>query len=178
MPNLRTDFAHIQGLLAKEKAFKGFPRLQRDLLSMLSWGLSPHCSGDFLWTFLSHRLALLEVSATNGNYRAKTSLTNFPGYFPRLFLSHFEPKTSHNAMFWGPNTLAFWGHRAPTIWANKEEVFQWTSESYWPHFCQPPSRGTFKQCWVIGTPKGGYNNGAVDKGKHKSERRQMLTTWC
>ena len=37
-----------------------------------------------------------------------------------MFLSHFEPKTSHNARFWGPNTLVFWGHRAPTIWANKK----------------------------------------------------------
>ena len=41
------------------------------------------------------------------NYRAKTSLTNFPECFPHLFLSHFEPKTSHNARFWGPNTLVF-----------------------------------------------------------------------
>ena len=35
------------------------------------------------------------------------SLTNFPECFPHLFLSHFEPKTSHNARFWGPNTLVF-----------------------------------------------------------------------
>ena len=34
-------------------------------------------------------------------------LTNFPECFPHLFLLHFEPKTSHNARFWGPNTLVF-----------------------------------------------------------------------
>ena len=78
---------------------------------------APHLYGSTFGKILG-----VGVTGTFLNYCAKTSLTNFPEFFPPLFLSHFEPKTSHNARFWGPNTLVFWRHRAPTIWENKKEV--------------------------------------------------------
>ena len=82
-------------------------------------------------------------------YRAKTSLTNFPECFPHLFLSHFEPKTSHNARFWGPTALVFWGHRAPTIWANKKEVSNGPQKVTDPIFVNPPPEGLLKNAKVL-----------------------------
>ena len=76
-------------------------------------------------------------------------LPNFPEYFPHLFLSHFEPKTSHNARFWGPNTLVFWGHQAPTIWANKKEVSNWPQKVTDPIFVNPPPEGLLNNAKVF-----------------------------
>ena len=95
-----------------------------------------------------------KLPPTNGNYRAKTSLTNFPECFPHLFLLHFEPKTSHNARFWGPNTLVFWGHRAPTIWANKKEVSNGPQKVTDPIFVNPPPEGLLSADCKRGRKKG------------------------
>ena len=73
----------------------------------------------------------LEVSATNGNYCAKTSLTNFPECFPHLFLSHFKPQNFAQCKALGPkHTCLLRSPGSNNLSEKKKKSVRWTSESY------------------------------------------------
>ena len=59
-----------------------------------------------------------------------------------MSLSHFEPKTSHNASFWGPNTLVFSEVTGPQkLERTKKEVSNGPQKVTDPIFVNPPPEG-------------------------------------
>ena len=56
---------------------------------------------------ISAGLALFGSLCNKRQLSHKNKFDKLSGMFSALVLSHFEPETSHNARFWGPNTLVF-----------------------------------------------------------------------